>query len=172
MGGARVGEVSMARSSAERVLRTWRVHPLVDRPGRTLVLLGLTLPFLYFMYWFFDLQTALTAILLLAVFLSGHLLPTTYSLTEEGVTVHSRFHRSFRPWSDFARWHAYKDAVYLIYGGSVIRSRVLRGVLLLFKDNREEVLEVVKDALPPSDGQSGPEGRLDISMGEKGGENE
>lgn len=173
MGRASADRVQMARSSAGRVVYSWRIHPLMDRPGRTAVFLCLTVPFLYFLYWFFDPGVSFLGAGLLALFLSSYILPTTYQITEDGIRVRSRLHRQFKNWSEFSDWHIYPDAVYLLYGGSVVRSRILKGILVHFRENKEEVLELLAGYLPFDAGQSGPQDRLDIEdLKETGGESE
>lgn len=144
MDGARLGEVSLPRTDADTVLLSWTVHPIVDRPGKTALLAVLCIPFLGVLLRFFDPVYTVIAAGMLIMFLSGYFFPTSYHLTATGVTIRSRFYRGTKMWEEFDRWHAYPDAVFLLHPGSGVRNRLVRGSLLLLKNNRDEVLDVVR----------------------------
>ncbi len=144
MDATRVGEVALTQVGADRVLYSWTVHPIVDRPVRTALLVAFAIPFFWVIVRFFDPAHLFVAMGLLVAFLSGYFFPTTYELTDSGVHIRSRTYRGTKRWSEFASFHAYSDAVYLLHEQGGLRTRLVRGSLLLFKRNREQVLEIVQ----------------------------
>jgi hypothetical protein len=123
---------------------TWRAHPLRQHPGRTaafcLVAAGV-------------LAAAAEAggawgFLLAAAFMAlpgaPYLFPTTYRVDAEGVAMHNPFAADRKAWARFTGYREFPDAVQLLFDASNPRGWLLRGHLLYFGGNRDEVMAAVR----------------------------
>ncbi len=144
---ARAGDIALPQVIEDSVILAWTVHPVVDRPARTALLVALSIPFLWVLLRFFEVAYTVIAVGLLLMFLSGYFFPTRYELTDVGVNIRSRFYRATRSWAEFDQWRAYADAVCLLRPDEGVRSRMNRNCLLLLKGNRDQVLGVITERL-------------------------
>jgi hypothetical protein len=84
----------------------------------------------------------LSALLLLGS-LNSFFLPTTYTLSNEGITVKRVFGTTQRDWAAFRSYRMDSRGVLLSPFSQPSRLEGFRGVYLQFQDNREEVMAVV-----------------------------
>jgi hypothetical protein len=85
----------------------------------------------------------ISAVVLTAA-MSRYLLPVRYHLTDrEVVVVHAGMTRR-APWERFRRFSVHPDGVFLSPFDRPSRLDAFRGCFLRFRDNREEVLELVR----------------------------
>jgi hypothetical protein len=82
------------------------------------------------------------AVLIAAV--SRYLLPVHYCLTDREVVVTHAGMTRRTPWGRFQKFHVHPDGVFLSPFGRPSRLDSFRGCFLRFKDNRDEVLAVVR----------------------------
>ncbi|MGB9597901.1 MAG: hypothetical protein ACPL7B_16575 [Candidatus Poribacteria bacterium] len=94
---------------------------------------------------------SLTFLFLSVVFLFGSLssffLPTTYILSDEGITVKSVFRKSTRNWCYFKSYYPERKGVFLSPFSQPSRLENFRGLFVRFNNNRTEVIEFVKQKL-------------------------
>ncbi len=137
----------MTRSD-EEILLEWEYHPLVERKRKTLILIPVLLGVWYLGFRWFDAWGLFMTVIFTIGPLSGYIFPTRYRLSDKRVDAMSFFHRTRKRWSKFVSYKPYDDAVQLFFDHSSLRGVLLKGVLLFFQENGEEVLELVSSKLP------------------------
>jgi hypothetical protein len=78
-------------------------------------------------------------------------LPTTYVLSEKGISVRSLFTRQNRKWADYRSFYVDEHGVLLSPFNKPSRLENFRGVYLRFHKNGEEVVAFVKQKLGATD---------------------
>jgi len=124
----------------------WVSHPLRDEPPwKSAALIALIAGFSAGAYYSLEgLVYALIAGAVLVAATSRYLLPVHYCLTERGVAVtHAGVTRRMA-WDRFRDFYVHPDGVFLSPFGRPSRLDSFRGCFLRFKDNREEVLALVR----------------------------
>ncbi|MDP2871543.1 MAG: FHA domain-containing protein [Bacillota bacterium] len=134
----------------ERVRLEYTVHQLVQQRRRGTIIVAALVAFFGVM-WFFIIpgNTFMMAISLLIILgsVSAFLFPVHYKLTDAGVEIRGVLLRDSKKWTRFERYVIYPDAVQLLVSQRSLRGRVVKGSLVYFRDNRDEVLAVVREKL-------------------------
>ena len=81
--------------------------------------------------------------------MSRYFLPTRYTLNDQGVTISHLGNRKHLPWAGFHRAVPQPDGVFLSPFNSPHRLDTFRGCFIRFRDNQNEVLNVVQNHIPP-----------------------
>ena len=93
---------------------------------------------------------AIGSIALLAA-VSEVLLPTTYTLSPEGVAIDNLLKKRRHPWRHFRGWRPAPDAVILLGDGPAALIRRRRSLLLRCPDNTAQVIEALGVLMPGDD---------------------
>jgi len=97
-------------------------------------------------YWYtLSLGYLLLAIFVLGASLSAYFFPTVFELTPEKVTVKYVATRKEKTWDFFRSFYADKNGVFLSPFLKPSRMENFRGLYLIYNDNKEEVLNFVKE---------------------------
>lgn len=128
----------------------WTVYPYKQDKKKTIlaiILIILILVFIYFtlggLFW------ALLAGLLLIGSVSSYFLPTSFRVTNDGLTVKTKGRESEFEWDYFKRYHIFDDGIALSPYKEPSRLDNYRGVFLRFGDaDPEKIKELVREKLP------------------------
>lgn len=124
---------------------SWTVHPMRERLGRTILFWVLVAFTIWAVYWNAGdwLFTAVAALFLLGS-LSSFYLPTTYTIDADGVQMRRGIGSRRMEWSRVRSASPEPRGVFL--SPFPLRSRLenFRGLWLPYRDNREEVLALVR----------------------------
>ncbi|MSS70651.1 MAG: hypothetical protein EXS64_04090 [Candidatus Latescibacteria bacterium] len=124
----------------------WTSHLLRDEAGgKSLALIVLIAGFSAGAWYSLEgIVYALIACAVLVAAMSRYFLPVHYCLTEREVIVtHAGMTRRM-PWDRFRNFRVHPDGVFLSPFGRPSRLDSFRGCFLRFKDNRDEVLAIVR----------------------------
>ncbi len=127
-------------------LMEWSGNPWRTRWKKLAALLGVYVLMVAVANWFAPNEIVL--IVLLPIMLVGssapHLFPSRYILTTEGIYWQNFVSKTFKPWIAFAQIGYYEDALELFYNQASVRNRILRGIIVYFDDNQDEVKATIK----------------------------
>ena len=124
---------------------SWTVHPIRRHHRRTLFLVLVILLTMGFLWidgggWFWVGFSAV--VLLLAV--RQYLLPTTFSLDDEGVASRFLAFKRRKAWKAFRSYYRDRNGVLLSPFPAPSRLENFRGMYLIFGDNADEVMAHVR----------------------------
>jgi hypothetical protein len=131
--------------SKEQVLAEWSYHPLVETPRKSVLLVVLLAVAWATAYFWFQGWGLLMAAALTILPLQGYIFPSHYVLKQSGIEVRNMANRQDAKWSRFVDYHDFEDAVQLYYDSSNLRGRLLKGVLMFYDGNRDEVCRIVEE---------------------------
>lgn len=141
----------------EQVLLEFTVHQLTQQPRKGVIVGALLVAFLV-LVWFFLVPNNPTMLVISAVIILGSvsafIFPLRYRLTEAGVEIKGVLIRDFKRWERFERFRVYPDAVQLFVPQRSLRGRVVKGTLIYFRDNREEVMAIIRDKIAAAGNQN------------------
>ncbi len=92
-------------------------------------------------WWF------VVAVVLIGGSILPYFLPTTYVLTEKGISVRSLFTRQNKRWDQYRSFSVDKHGVFLSPFDTPSRLENFRGIYLRFHRNKEEVVTFVEKRL-------------------------
>lgn len=135
-----------SEESNNSMILTWTVHPLVDRPLRSLLLIVILSTILAAVYLAYKSPFwVILSGMLLFVSLFGYFVPTSYELSEQGVQVKRGPNKYFLPWSRFRSYCFDSRGVLLSPFTEPNRLENFRGnYILIRQDRREEVREFLR----------------------------
>lgn len=137
------------QDAQDKTLASWSYHPLASSPRKT-VLLGVLLVCAWVLaYYWFQGWGLFMAIFFTIGPLSGYILPSDYTLTTYGVEVKNLVHQQRFKWSKFVDYRDYPDAMQLYFDPRNLRGLLLKGVLLFYNENGEQIRVVVERHLEP-----------------------
>lgn len=79
--------------------------------------------------------------------LSSFFFPTKYLITEETITIRSVFRKNSVSWDRFKRYYIDKNGIFLSPFTQPSRLENFRGVYIRFGDNRDYVINYVKNKM-------------------------
>ncbi len=130
----------------------WRSHPLIDEFPRSLLCIAAIGGACAATYVAFDgLSTVLTAAAVLSASLAPYLLPTTYELDDQGVTVRFLGTRRYIPWSRIRRVVIGRRGMLVSEVPQPSRRASFKSIVLRFNANPEEVIAFVRSQHRSSD---------------------
>jgi hypothetical protein len=144
-----LSDASQAPIAAEREERRleWRVHMARAAPRRTAgVILAAAGAGAVTWLVFANPLLALAAIAIVIASVAEFLFPIHYRLTERGAEMRYGLSRSLIDWPQVRKCYLFPDGVKLSPLRVPSRLEAFRGVFLRFADNREQVLEFVRQA--------------------------
>ena len=124
----------------------WTTHPVKRKPWTavavTLFILAVSFVVLAATdsKWF-----GFIALVVLFASVAKFYLPTKFSLMDKGVVIKSTTQTVKKPWSMFRSYYVDKHGVLLSPFTQPSRLENFRGIYLIFSDNREAVMAVVRD---------------------------
>lgn len=127
-------------------LLEWQGNPWKTRWKKLAALLAIYVLMIAVANWVAPNEIVLLIILPIML-VSGsapHLFPSRYILTTEGIYWQNFVSKTFKPWIAFSQIGYYEDALELFYNPASIRNRILRGIIVYFDDNQDEVKATVK----------------------------
>lgn len=123
----------------------WTSHPLKEDKRKSAILIAFLVLIVLLVSLSFDsiALTALSAVLLVGS-LRAFFIPTRYALDEKGISVESPVGKRTRSWSEFKSYYADNNGVLLspFPDKSILES--FRGVYLMCRNNRQEVIDFIK----------------------------
>jgi len=132
----------------EGELIEWTSHPVKRRPlVSVLATMFLTLVAAVVFFATDSLGFALLALVVLFASLARFYFPTTYRLSDRGITVKTVTQTLRKNWSLYRSFYVDKNGILLSTFTRPSRLENFRGLFLLFTDNREEVTAFVRARL-------------------------
>lgn len=134
----------------ERVRLAYSVHQLRQRPRKGAVIVASLVLFLVLMWVYIipgDIMMMTVSVVIMAGSVSAFLFPVHYRITDAGVEIRGVLLRDNKKWTRFERYIVYPDAVQLLVSQRSLRGRIIKGTLVFFRGNRDEVLSVVREKL-------------------------
>jgi len=138
-------------SLEDPVLLEYGVHLLRDQPRKGAVLvMGLVALFLMMRYIVIPDSPMLLgiAVVVMVGSLGAFLFPLRYRITEGGVELRGFPIRDRKRWSRFVGRVEFDDAVQMVVSQKDLRGRIVKGTLIYYGDQKERVLEIVRDKVP------------------------
>ncbi|MHC4562507.1 MAG: hypothetical protein ACYS8X_07005 [Planctomycetota bacterium] len=133
------------QAADDRQRLTWRSHPLVDYFPRSLVFVGMLIGACALVGIAFEgIGYGLLAAVVLAGATAKYILPTTFELDDEGVTVRFFGRSQKRRWTEFRRTAHGPSGMLLSPFASPSRLDSFRGVQIRFTNNADEVVSFVE----------------------------
>ncbi len=124
----------------------WVVHPFKKNKKKTFFLILFLILVWGLVYWStYSLGYLLLAIFILMASLSAYFFPTTYEMTNEKITVKYIATKKEKTWETFRSFYADKNGVFLSPFPKPSRMENFRGLYVRYNDNKEEVLNFVKE---------------------------
>ena len=133
-------------------LLSWKIHMARRNPSRAIAVAILILICSYFIYYTMeDFFFTLIATFVLVVMVLPYYLPTTYTLTEEGVIRKMLFSNQHRSWREFNRYDTDKNTVKLYTMKQSSRLDNYRSFLIICNKNKDEVIKIVRENIKSLD---------------------
>jgi hypothetical protein len=133
--------------SPDELLLEWRVHLLVEQPGKSValcVLCGFVLVLIHFLFGQRVGFTILAAAILLGS-LSDWFLPLKYRLTTRGASYSNLVFGKRMAWEEVRSCYVSSFGLKLSPFSRRTRLDAFRGFVLRFAGNRDEVIRIVKE---------------------------
>ena len=123
----------------------WTVHPMTRRPWITV---GVTLFIMVIGMLVFSATESKTfsvfALVVLYASLGKYYFPTSYRLTNDKIMVKTISQKLFKDWSAYRSFYRDKNGLLLSPFAEPSRLENFRGLYIMCRDNRDEVVEFVK----------------------------
>ena len=133
----------------------WKCHPAMRRPwvtlGVTLFLLLISL----IVFYMTDSKTFTTlALVIMFASLAKFYFPTSYRLDSKRITIKTTTQTLHKEWSIFRSFYPDKNGVLLSPFVSPTRLENFRGLYIMFNNNRDEVVNYVRQRLATTSTES------------------
>jgi hypothetical protein len=131
----------------DELLTEWRVHLLVEQPGKSVALCAFCVLAVVLIHFLFRQRvgfTVLAAAILLGS-LSDWFLPVKYRLTTAGASYTNLVFRKRMAWEEVRSCYVSSSALKLSPFSRRTRLDAFRGVVLRFAGNRDEVIRIVQE---------------------------
>jgi hypothetical protein len=127
---------------------SWQAHKAKETPKKTLFVLIFIIVFAVFLIIFYGLFWALLALIILFLSLNAYFLPTTYTLTDNGIIIDKKLFSNKLEWSRFRKYYMTTNGIVLSPFTQKSFLDNFRGVhLLLPKQHSEEIVIFIKNKL-------------------------
>lgn len=132
----------------EQIVLEWTCHPMKRKPLVTaaVLLFIVVLAICVYVATTSRLFTVLALIILFAS-LAKFFFPTTYRFSDTRIAIKSTMQTLYKEWRLFRSFYPDKNGVLLSPFAGPSRLENFRGIYLMYNDNREEVLAVVKSRI-------------------------
>jgi hypothetical protein len=122
----------------------WSVFPCKENMRRSVVVIVIIIACGIVVYVAFkDVFLGVLSVLILFASLHTYFTRTRYRLDRDGVVIRTSLAKTVKKWSDFKRYYADRRGVTLSPFAKPSRLEPFRSVRLLYKDNRDDVVEFV-----------------------------
>ena len=122
----------------------WSVFPCKENMRRSVVVIVIIIACGIVVYVAFkDVFLGVLSVLILFASLHTFFTRTRYRLDRDGVVIRTSLAKTVKKWSDFKRYYADRRGVTLSPFAKPSRLEPFRSVRLLYKDNRDDVVEFV-----------------------------
>ena len=130
------------------VLLSWTIHMARRNPSRAVSVIILILICAYFIHFTMeDIFFTLISFFVLMIMVLPYYLPTTYTLSDEGIEKKMLFSTQKRSWSEFNRYSVDKNNIKLFTMKKESRLDNYRSLLLICNKNKDEVLAIIDNKL-------------------------
>jgi len=129
----------------------WTSLPIAEEPlSKTLVLFCIVLAFFTAASFTFSLSYGMATLVLLLLSLVRYFFPTSYEISEKGITVSFFIFKRHRDWNTYLRYALHKDGIYLSPFKTKSRLDSFRGDFLKFNKDSDpiKVLTTIKKYVP------------------------
>jgi len=132
----------------EKILLSWKIHMAKRNPAKAVSVLILILICAYFIHFTMeDFFFTVVAVFVLLIMVLPYYLPTTFVLTENGITKKMLLSKQNRSWKEFNRYDLEKNIIKLYTMKKKSRLDNYRSFLLICNKNKDEVLTIVEKKL-------------------------
>lgn len=123
----------------------WTVHPVKEDWKKSAILIAFLVLIVLLVYLSFDsiALMALSAVLMLGS-LRAFFIPTYYTLDQKEIKVESPLGKRSRGWNEFKSYYADNNGVLLSPFPNKSMLESFRGVYLMCRSNRQEVIEFIE----------------------------
>ena len=134
----------------------WTCHPVKRSPWKSVAVSSLIL-FFGILVWIGTDSRLFTSLSIVILFLSlsKFYLPTGYKLTSKKIYVKTMTQTVVKEWKIYRTFYPDKNGVLLSTFAGPSRLENFRGLYILFSDNREQVVEFVRNRMTAQSEQSG-----------------
>ena len=124
----------------------WKANPWRARPKRLLALSAWMIGLCILSYLLLPDNYIMMIVTPIIIFgsASSHLIPSKYTITEEGIYWSNYLNMIFKPWTDIETCVFDDEMAELFFDTSSVRSRIQRGIPLYYGDSRDEIEVLVK----------------------------
>lgn len=154
----------MATPCADNTNYAWHAHPARQRPTQAVLALGIIVMFaaavlltVQSMIW------AAGAALLLVCALNRFFLPSRFVIDETGITARYPFKSTYLPWASVRRAQFDAYGGYLSDIATPSRLDAFRGMHLLFDDERDRVIELIRQHMREHERSHDASSRIDAA---------
>lgn len=126
---------------------TWTSFPFRIGGKRNIVAIAVPIAVWVIVLVFWGVWWFVVAVILIAGSILPYFLPTTYVLTEKGISVRSLFTRQNRAWTHYRSFSVDRHGVFLSPFDKPSRLENFRGIYLRFHGNKDEVVTFVERKL-------------------------
>ncbi|MCF7832494.1 MAG: hypothetical protein K9N05_02810 [Candidatus Marinimicrobia bacterium] len=127
-------------------LLSWKIHMSRRNPSRAIAVVILILICSYFIFYTMeDFFFTFIATIVLIIMVLPYYLPTTFSLTEEGITRKMLFSKQSRAWNEFNRYDSDKNTIKLYTMKQSSRLDNYRSFLIICNKNKDDVMKIVQE---------------------------
>jgi hypothetical protein len=138
----------MDKKNESPVLSSWTIHMAKRNPARAISVMILILVCAYFIHLTMeDLFFTLIATAVLVIMVLPYYLPTTFTLSEEGVSKKMLFSNQKRAWSEFNRYSVDRNTIKLYTMKKESRLDNYRSFLLICNKNKDDVVKIVEEKI-------------------------
>lgn len=125
----------------------WSTHPMRRRPWVTVMVTLFVMLCGALVYFITDHSRLFSTLTLVALYMSlaKFYFPTKYIMNVKGVIVHTTTQKIKKPWSMYRSFYPDKNGVLLSPFAEPTRLENFRGLYILFHNNRDEVVEFLKN---------------------------
>lgn len=141
-----LGTISSGPEIRGEKLLEWSGNPWKTRWKKLAALLFVYVLMVAVANWIAPKEVVLLFVLPIMLVASSapHLFPSRYILTTEGIYWQNFVSKTFKPWLAFSKIGYYEDALELLYNPASVRNRILRGIIVYYDANQDEVKATVK----------------------------
>ncbi len=131
--------------SDENILLEWTCHPMKRRPAVTVAVSLFVLLLVILVYVITSSRLfAVLAIIILAASLAKFYFPTVYRIGDKRIMIKTTTQTLYKDWSLYRSCYPDKNGILVSPFAGPSRLENFRGLYLMFENNRDSVVEVVK----------------------------
>lgn len=134
----------------DEIALQWVSHPVRESAAKSALAVGAVLASgIAVTYFMSSPGFGLLAVVIMFFSLSKFFFPTSYTLSDKGVTVKTTTQTFTRSWNQYRSYFTDKSGVLLSPFARPSRLENFRGLYITFSGNREEVISIIKSKIQP-----------------------